>query len=95
MPARRPKARYTDPFTAATVRRVRVLAAVVLVGGVLVGFVTADANDAPVRAVADNTVWPASPGFTVDWLLPGLALLAGAEVVNLGQRVRGGPAEVI
>jgi hypothetical protein len=89
------KARYADPFTAATVRRMRVLAGVVLVGGVLVWIVTNYANDALLDTVADGTVWPAPLAFTANLLLPGFALLAGAEVVNIGRRMRAELAEVI
>jgi hypothetical protein len=89
------RARNTDTFTAGTVRRMRVLAALVLLGGLAAELVTDYAKDALVRTVADNDVWAADSHLTLPWLLPGLALLAGAEVLNIGQKMRAELAEVI
>jgi hypothetical protein len=79
------------PFTQRTVRRLRVLGAVVLAGGAvseLTGYVTA-------RVLLDSAVsaglrtW-AHPDFhlTAWWLMPGLILLAFAEVVRRGCTLR-------
>lgn len=80
-----------DPFTLRTVRRLRVLGVVVLAGGAvseLTSYVTA-------RVLLDSAVsaelrtW-AHPDFhpTLWWLMPGLILLAFAEVVRRGQTLR-------
>jgi hypothetical protein len=89
------KARYTAPFTRGTVLRMRVLAGVVLAGGLAAEIVSDQAQDALVRTVADNDVWAADSLITLTWLLPGLAFLAGAEILNQGQRMRAELAEVI
>jgi hypothetical protein len=89
------KARYTDPFTSGSVRRMRILAGVVLVGGFIAEYVSGQAQDALVRTMADNDVWAADSLLTISWLLPGLALLAAAEVLHHGQRMRAELAEVI
>lgn len=79
------------PFTLRVVRRLRVLGAVVLAGGgasELTEYVTA-------RILLDSAVsaglrtW-ARPDFhlTLWWLMPGLILLALAEVVRRGQTLR-------
>lgn len=80
-----------DPFTLRTVRRLRVLGAVVLAGGAvseLTGYVTA-------RFLLDSALSPdlrtwAWPDFqpTWWWLMPGLILLAVAEVVRRGHALR-------
>jgi len=81
-----------DPFTLRTVRRLRVLGAIVLAGGAaseLTEYVTA-------RVLLDSAVpaghmrtW-AHPDFhlTLWWLMPGLVLLAFAEIVRRGQTLR-------
>jgi hypothetical protein len=80
-----------DPFTLRTVHRLRVLAAVVLVGGVaseLTSYVTArillnSAVHGDMRGWASPDVHP-----TLWWLIPGLVLLAFAEVVRRGCTLR-------
>jgi hypothetical protein len=89
------KARYAEPFTAGTVRRMRLLAGLVLVGGLLADIVTSHARDALVHTLADSKVWAADADPRFSWLLPGLALLAGAEIVRIGQQMRAELAEVI
>lgn len=80
-----------DPFTLLVVRRLRVLGVVVLAGGAvseLTEYVTA-------RVLLDSAVhgglrtW-ARPDFhpTLWWLMPGLILLAFAEVVRRGRTLR-------
>lgn len=80
-----------EPFIRRTVRRLRVLGAVVLAGGALselTEYVTA-------RLLLDSAVsedlrtW-ARPDFhpTLWWLMPGLILLAFAEVVSRGSALR-------
>jgi hypothetical protein len=80
-----------DPFTPRVVRRLRVLGAVVLAGGAaseLTEYVTA-------RILLDSAVpaglrtW-AHPDvhLTLWWLMPGLLLLAFAEVVRRGRTLR-------
>jgi hypothetical protein len=80
-----------DPFTLRTVRRLRVLGVVVLAGGAvseLTEYVTA-------RVLLDSAVSPglrswAQPDYHVTfwWLITGLTLLAVAEVVRRGHRLR-------
>jgi len=80
-----------DPFTQQTVRRLRVLGVVVLAGGAmseLTEYVTARVLlDSAVHA--DLRTW-AHPDFhpTLWWLMPGLILLAFAEVVRRGRTLR-------
>jgi len=89
------KARYTDPFTTGSVRRMRILAWLVLLGGLVAEIVSDQAQDALVRTIADNDVWAADPMLRLTWVLPGLAFLAAAEILNHGQRMRAELAEVI
>lgn len=80
-----------DPFTLRVVRRLRVLGAVVLAAGAvseLTEYVTARLLlDSAVTA--DLRTW-AHPAFHLSlwWLMPGLILLAFAEVVRRGQMLR-------
>jgi hypothetical protein len=85
------QAMESDPFTRVMVRRLRVLGAVVLVGGLLseVAEYVADyallriAVPPDLRHLALSTY---HPGFW--WLLPGLILLAVAEIVRRGYLLR-------
>jgi hypothetical protein len=80
-----------DPFTLRTVNRLRVLAAVVLAGGAaseLTAYVTArilldSAVHGTMRTWAHPDIHP-----TFWWLIPGLVLLAFAEVVRRGCALR-------
>jgi hypothetical protein len=90
------RARYTDPFTVATVRRIRVLGAVVLFGGGLVLLGSDAANDALARTMVDGSVWPTTAANPITpWLLAGLALFAAAQVVDRGRVMRAELEEVI
>lgn len=80
-----------DPFTRPTVRRLRVLGAVVLAGGAvseLTGYLAALAL-LDTAVPAHMRTW-ARPDFhpTFWWLVPGLILLAFAEVVRHGRALR-------
>lgn len=89
-------ARRHDPFTAATVRRLRLLGAVVIVGGVLAWAVEFIAGAGIVATVTQagygGTVSPLVP---VMWTLVGFGYLAVAEIVNRGRAMRAELAEVI
>lgn len=80
-----------EPFTLRTVRRLRVLGAVVLAGGAvseLTEYVTARVLlDSVVSA--EMRIWSrADFHLTLWWLIPGLILLAFAEVVRRGRTLR-------
>jgi hypothetical protein len=80
-----------DPFTQRTVRRLRVLGGVVLAGGAvseLTEYLTARILLGSAVS-ADLRTW-ARPDFhlTLWWLMPGLILLAFAEVVRRGRTLR-------
>ena len=80
-----------DPFTLAVVRRLRMLGAVVLAGGLL----SESTEYLTARGLLDSAVsgalrTRAQPDFhpSLWWLTPGLMLLAFAEVVRRGQALR-------
>jgi hypothetical protein len=80
-----------DPFTPAMVRRLRVLGAVVLVGGALSEAAQYAAADALLRISLPPELLPwAQPNvrITLWWIMPGLILLAIAEVVKRGVALR-------
>jgi hypothetical protein len=80
------EARHGDPFTPATVWRLRALAVVTL-AGVLAGLIETVASSYLSGTVASNgivTQW--SP--PVAWLLGGFGLLAVAELINRGCAMR-------
>lgn len=82
-------ARSGDPFTARTVRRLRVLAAVALAGGVVVAVVEslcATALVATVLPSAGGTYW--SLTLPVGWVFAGFAFLALGELVRRGLALR-------
>jgi hypothetical protein len=82
-------ARSGDPFTVLTVRRLRVLAAVCLVGGAVVTIVESVCATALMA-----TVLPATGGFSwsltlsVGWVFAGFAFLALGELVRRGLALR-------
>jgi hypothetical protein len=80
-------ARRADPFTGSMVRRLRWLAATVLIGGT-----AAEAAEFVASVVlSDSLVTTGAAGtyvFTGQWLLVGVGFLALAEVVNRGTALR-------
>lgn len=82
-------ARRGDPFTTRTVRRLRVLAAVALVGGALVAVV-----ESLCATVLVATVLPSTAGsywlltLSVGWVFAGFAFLALGELVRRGVALR-------
>ncbi|MBF9130534.1 DUF2975 domain-containing protein [Plantactinospora sp. S1510] len=81
------RARRGDPFTVGTVRRLRVLAVLLIAGGVAAGIVESLAALDLSRTIGNETVytvWQPPAG----WLLAGFGLLAIAEVVNRGVVMR-------
>ncbi|WP_457033744.1 DUF2975 domain-containing protein [Kitasatospora sp. P5_F3] len=81
------RARRSDPFTAQAVRRLRLLAAFVIVGGTLAGVTESIAALDLALTVSDAAgvaVWE----FPAAWTLAGFGLLASAEVVSRGARMR-------
>jgi Protein of unknown function (DUF2975) len=83
------RTRRENPFLPATVRRLRVLAAVVLVGGpVAFTIETIAAMDLSVRVTNRymGTIFDLTP--VGIWLLVGFGFLAIAEVVNRGRAMR-------
>lgn len=100
-------ARQQDPFTAATVRRLRILAVIVMASQILAGLAEDGARTALLASVAPHDVPPLSAGFLWWWLLAGLSHLASpwlllgfgflavAELINRGHTMRAELAEVI
>jgi Protein of unknown function (DUF2975) len=91
-------ARRVDPFTMTTVRRLRVLAVVVLLGGGLAEVGQYAANLALASQASPGAISPIGSGFlhlSGWWLLVGFGFLAVGEVVNRGQAMRAELAEVI
>lgn len=79
------RARRGDPFTAGTVRRLRLLGLTVLAGGAAADVVEELAHRALLAPIVDGPVG----GFVWSgWWLTGFAFLAVAEVVNRGVRMR-------
>jgi hypothetical protein len=90
------RARRDDPFLPATVRRLRVLAIVVLVGGPVAFIVeTIAAMDLSARVTNRylGAIFDLTPLGV--WLLVGFGFLAIAEVVNRGRAMRAELASVI
>lgn len=88
------RARHGDPFTAATVRQLRILGVLVIVGGTAAGIVEALAMLDLSFTVADkagDAVWQLPAG----WLLAGFGFLAVAEIVHRGTAMRDELARVI
>ncbi|GAA1806043.1 hypothetical protein GCM10009682_29850 [Luedemannella flava] len=81
-------ARRGDPFTAATVRRLRVLGAVSAFGGVLVGLVGTVAELALSDSLTGGDTVAAT--FTINpvWILVGGGFVAFGEIVNRGRALR-------
>jgi hypothetical protein len=75
-------ARRSDPFTPATVQRLRVLAVVAIAGGYAASFLQILAS----AALSSGTV--AAGSLPASWLLTGFGALAAAEVVNRGCALR-------
>jgi hypothetical protein len=88
------RARRSDPFSVATVRQLRFLGVLVIVGGVAAGLLEA-------LAMADLSYTVASKALYFVWNIPGVWVLAGfgflavAEVVNRGAAMREDLARVI
>ena len=80
-------ARRGDPFTPATVRRLRVLAVVALAGGYLAAVVELVASMHLSSTVTTDGVIGFSQ-LSAHWLLAGFGLFAVAEVVNRGYAMR-------
>jgi Protein of unknown function (DUF2975) len=102
------KARQQEPFTAATVRRLRMLAVAVMASQILAGLAEDGARTALLASVAPHAVMPPLSASTLwwwllaglghlasPWLLLGFGFLAVAELINRGQRMRTELAEVI
>lgn len=87
-------ARRSDPFTRATVRQLRVLAVVALVGGYLAVLVEMFAELELSGLVVQDALF-ATINFLPYWLLVFFGLLAMAEVVNRGCSMRDELATVI
>ncbi len=87
-------ARAADPFTGATVRRLRVLAVGILVGGAVASVVQTVAALNLALSVTEGS-------FAVDWVIPGqwlllsFGLMAVAEVIRRGAAMRAELATVI
>jgi hypothetical protein len=80
------RARRDDPFTAGAVRRLRILAVVVLVGGSLAGLAESLAALDLAISLTDQA-WT-TVRFPVAWLLAGFGLLAISEIVKRGTAMR-------
>ncbi|MET9403857.1 DUF2975 domain-containing protein [Kitasatospora sp. NPDC002965] len=81
------RARRGDPFTTQAVRRLRLLAVFVIVGGTLAGVTESAAALDLALSVSDTagvTVWE----FPAAWTLAGFGILASAEVVSRGAGMR-------
>jgi hypothetical protein len=89
------RARNTDPFTTSTVRDLRWIAAITLVGGVLSSFAEALANFALSSSISSSS--PATTVLTLPtvWIFGGFVCFAFAEVVKRGCVLRDELAEVI
>lgn len=88
------RGRRGDPFAAGTVRELRVLAVLVIVGGTLAGVVESLAMldlSFTVTDTAGYAMWH----FPAGWLLAGFGFLAIAEVVRRGTAMRDELATVI
>ncbi len=81
-------ARRTDPFTAATVRRLRVLAAVSALGGVATGFLTMFAGLVLSDAATGGRTITTTLSLNIQWLLAAVGFLAIAEVIKRGRALR-------
>jgi hypothetical protein len=100
--------RQHEPFTATTVRRLRILAVVVMASQILTGLVEDGARTALLASVtpqavipplsASNLWWWLLAGLShlaSPWLLLGFGFLAVAELINRGHTMRAELAEVI
>jgi Protein of unknown function (DUF2975) len=99
--------RHHEPFTATTVRRLRILAVIVMASQILAGLVEDGARTALLASVIPQAVPPLSASFLWWWLLAGLSHLASpwlllgfgflavAELINQGHTMRTELAEVI
>jgi hypothetical protein len=81
-------ARRGDPFTATTVRRLRVLGAVSAVGGVLVGVIGTVAELALTDRASGGDAVTATLTLNPVWILVGGGFLAFGEIVNRGRALR-------
>lgn len=100
--------RQHEPFTATTVRRLRILAVVVMASQILAGLVEDGARTALLASVTPEGVTPPFSASTLwwwllaglshlasPWLLLGFGFLAVAELINRGHTMRAELAEVI
>ena len=87
-------ARRSGPFTGATVRRLRAVAVVALIGGPL-GIAGQAGSTALLTRSVLRTGGDVAPHITFEWLLLGLGFLAVAEVVRTGIAMRDELDEVI
>lgn len=81
-------ARRGDPFTARTVRQLRILAGATIVGGTVAGLVETFAGLALVQSITHTGEFYAAWKVPVPWLLAGFGLLAVAELVKRGTAMR-------
>jgi hypothetical protein len=100
--------RQHEPFTATTVRRLRILAVIVMASQILAGLVEDGARTALLASVTPQAVIPPLSASTLwwwllaglshlasPWLLLGFGFLAVAELINRGHTMRAELAEVI
>jgi hypothetical protein len=81
-------ARRTDPFTAVTVRRLRVLALVSAVGGIVVGLLGMVAGLALSNAATAGRVVETPLDLHIEWLLLAVGFLAIGEIIQRGRALR-------
>ncbi len=81
-------ARRADPFTAATVRRLRVLGGTSAIGGVLTGFASTFAQLVLTNDVSGGDLAAATLTVNPIWILVGGGFLAFGEIVNRGRARR-------
>jgi hypothetical protein len=84
-----------DPFTAAGVRDLRLLGAVILAGTVAVQFIGFVVSTALVSDSAATDVATAEATFSFAWILAGVLVLALAEIWAAGMRMRDDLAGVV
>jgi hypothetical protein len=100
--------RQHEPFTATTVRRLRILAVIVMASQILAGLVEDGARTALLASVVPQAVVPLLSASALwwwllaglshlasPWLLLGFGFLAVAELINQGHTMRTELAEVI
>jgi hypothetical protein len=100
--------RQHEPFTTTTVRRLRILAVIVMASQILAGLIEDGARTALLASVTPQAVIPPLSASTLwwlllaglshlasPWLLLGFGFLAVAELINRGHTMRAELAEVI